>query len=74
MQMQYLNRETKVECTRVASWHKLGRLLHEALELEPRRRAHFLAEVCARDTALKKEIETLLYSHETAGSFLASER
>jgi eukaryotic-like serine/threonine-protein kinase len=51
-------------------WQQLARLFDEALELEPKRRTAFLAEACAGDEALRREVETLLAARERAGEFL----
>jgi hypothetical protein len=45
-------------------------LFHRALECPRAERAAFLDEVCAGDAALRAEIESLLASHESAGTFM----
>jgi serine/threonine protein kinase len=45
-------------------------LLQSALELEPGKRAAFLREACAGEEDLLREVESLLSSHEQAGSFI----
>ncbi|MGH9938715.1 MAG: protein kinase domain-containing protein, partial [Blastocatellia bacterium] len=52
-------------------WKQIARLFDEALELEPDRRADFLAEACAGDDALRREVETLLAARDDAGGFLS---
>jgi len=52
-------------------WQQIARLFDEALELEPDRRADFLAEACAGDDALRREVETLLAARDDAGGFLS---
>jgi hypothetical protein len=47
-------------------------LFEEALQHEPSRRAAFLAEACAGDDTLRREVAALLSAHEAAGSFLAT--
>ena len=49
---------------------KIEALYEAALGLEPERRAAFLAENCAGDESLRREIESLLLHDENAGSFL----
>ena len=45
-------------------------MFEDARALAPDARAAFLAAACDGDEALRQEIETLLASHERAGSFL----
>jgi eukaryotic-like serine/threonine-protein kinase len=47
-------------------------MLHSALELGPRERSAFLAAACGDDDLLRQEIESLITSHERAGSFIES--
>ncbi|MEP7340853.1 MAG: protein kinase [Acidobacteriota bacterium] len=49
---------------------QIAQLFDEALELEPQRRATFLAEACAADDGLRREVETLLRARDRAGDFL----
>ncbi len=49
---------------------KVEALLEAALEVEPARRATFLAENCAGDEAVRREVESLLLHDDRAGSFL----
>ena len=44
----------------------------EALEKEGAERRTYLDRVCGSDTALRRELETLLCAHESAGGFLES--
>ena len=54
-------------------WQKLSNVLHQALELAPEDRPAFLDRVCASDTTLRREIESLLSaSDEMNSSFLKS--
>lgn len=53
-------------------WLKVVELFNSALEREPGRRADFLDEACAGDESLRREIDSLLASHEPDGSFLES--
>src|SRR5437867_11822342 len=48
----------------------IGKLYHAALEREPVERAAFLAEACAGDEALRREVTSLLAAHGQAGSFM----
>ncbi|HKQ72827.1 MAG TPA: hypothetical protein VJ810_03800 [Blastocatellia bacterium] len=41
-------------------YKEVGRLYQAALELEPARRAAYLAEACGGDEALRQEVESLL--------------
>ena len=51
-------------------WQQINRLFHSALEQEPRRRAGFLAQECAHDRSLLREVEELIASHEQAQDFI----
>ena len=51
-------------------WRQINLLFHSALEREPGQRASFLAEACVGDAALRKEVESLLSSHDLAESFI----
>jgi serine/threonine-protein kinase len=53
-------------------YQQIGQLFRVALELEPSQRAAFLAEACAGDEALRREVESLLSSHEQATAFIAA--
>ncbi|MGH9846701.1 MAG: protein kinase domain-containing protein, partial [Blastocatellia bacterium] len=51
-------------------WQQIERLYHDALELAPEHRLAFLDRVCAGDDELRREIESLLASHDQAASFI----
>jgi len=51
-------------------WQKVRELFHAVLELDGVQRASYLDEACSGDYSLRKDIETLISSHERAGSFL----
>ena len=51
-------------------WQQVKELFHSALEREPASRSGFLAEACAGDDALRREVESLIASHESKDSFL----
>jgi eukaryotic-like serine/threonine-protein kinase len=53
-------------------WNQVKELYEAALAREPELRSAFLAEVCAKDSALLSEVESLLRSNQEAGSFLAA--
>ena len=53
-------------------WQQIDRLLDAALEREPSQRNAFLAEACAGDDELRREVESLLASHEQGRSFIES--
>jgi hypothetical protein len=52
-------------------WQQIDTLLHAALSRRASERAEFLQQACAHDEELRAEVESLLASHEEAGSFLA---
>lgn len=49
-------------------WSEIKDKLHEALQLEPTRRAAYLAETGATDPDLQRELESLIASHERTGT------
>jgi len=51
-------------------WQQIERLFHSALAQEPAERAEFLKEGCAGDEALRREVESLLRSHDLGDSFI----
>jgi serine/threonine protein kinase len=51
-------------------WRKIEALYEASLEVEPAGRPGFLAENCTGDESLRHEVESLLFHHENAGSFL----
>lgn len=48
-------------------------VLNAVLALSPEERAGYLDQACAGDAALRRQVETLLESHEQAGDFLAGD-
>jgi serine/threonine protein kinase len=52
-------------------WQQVNNLYHAALERDPSQRAAFLNHTCSGDTELRREVESLLASHEQAGNFIA---
>src|SRR5512143_2595745 len=59
------NRRMTAEC-----WQHIRELFYSALELQPSQRAAFLDQACAGDEELRKEVESLIASHEKTGSFI----
>jgi serine/threonine-protein kinase len=51
-------------------WQQIERLYHDALELAPEYRLAFLDQACAGDDELRREVESLLASHDEAASFI----
>jgi len=52
-------------------WQQINELYHLAVELDANRQATFLNEACAGDVGLRDEVESLIVSHDQAGSFIA---
>ncbi len=48
----------------VERWEQVKELLHEAMQLTPGERGHFLDEACSSDDALRAEVESLLLAEE----------
>src|SRR5437588_11968411 len=53
-----------------ARWQQIKILLHSALERGPDQRSAFLAEACAGDESLRKEVENFIVSYDQAGAFI----
>ena len=53
-------------------WDQVGKLYHDALELEPEQRAVFLDQACAGDASLRREVESLLAVETRVGDFIAA--
>src|SRR5688572_1807970 len=51
-------------------WKKAKEIFGEALGVAPQNRAGFLDKACGDDEPLRREVESLLSSHESAGSFM----
>ncbi len=51
-------------------WQEIERLYHAALERPREERAAFLDEACASEEELRREVASLLASHENAASFI----
>ncbi len=52
-------------------WRQIEELYHAALELHGEQRAAFLAEACADDEAMRREVEALLAANDQADGFLS---
>ena len=53
-------------------WQKVKEIFHSALQYEPAQRSVFVSSVCGDDALLRKEVESLISSHEKDGSFIDS--
>src|SRR6266404_4878935 len=53
-------------------WEQVGKLYQAALALPPDERDTFLDDACGDDTAMLREVESLLAAEDEAGSFLAA--
>lgn len=51
-------------------WQKVDQLFHAALAYEPSQRVDFLVSACGGDESLRREVESLISSHEVAESFI----
>ena len=47
----------------VKRWQEIDRLFDAVLEREPSERVSFLADACAGDDDLRREVESLLAAH-----------
>jgi eukaryotic-like serine/threonine-protein kinase len=55
---------------KAARWEKVIDLFQSALERAPRERATFLEKACEGDEDMRREVESLLSSHERAENFI----
>src|SRR3989442_14046791 len=53
-------------------WQKVKEIFNSAVQYEPEERAAFLLQACGEDEALRKEVESLIASHDKDGSFIDS--
>jgi len=53
-------------------YRQIGELYHAALEVDAAERAAFLARACADDAELRRQVESLINSHEQAADFIAA--
>ena len=51
-------------------YQQIGEIYHSALELGPKQRVAFLAQACAGDEELLREVESFIASNEQAGEFI----
>src|ERR1043166_4891398 len=51
-------------------WQQINDLYHASLEREPAERNAFVAEACGDDDQLRREVESLIASHEQADNFI----
>ena len=57
---------------RAERWQQMKDVLDKALDLEPSEQSSYLDQTCAGDPELRSEVESLLHSHQRAGTgFLA---
>jgi hypothetical protein len=49
-------------------WNEIKEKLHAALALEPEQRHSYLNEVAAENPELRQELESLIASHDQAGT------
>ncbi len=52
------------------NWQQVKALFHEAIELASDQRVPFLSKACANDATLRKQVGSLIRSHEEAGDFI----
>ncbi|MFL6274811.1 MAG: protein kinase domain-containing protein [Blastocatellia bacterium] len=53
-------------------WKRIDELLDDLLDHAPEERPFILAQVCAGDPLLRREVEALLAAHDRAGGFMES--
>ena len=51
-------------------WQRVDHLFQAAVDLPPGDRAGYLREACRGDAALRREIQSLIDSHDQAGRFI----
>ncbi len=53
-------------------YRQIGELYHAALEVARRSAPAFLDRACAGDEEMRREVESLIISHEEAADFIAA--
>ena len=53
-------------------YRQIGELYHAALEVEAAERPAFLARACAGNEELRRDVESLIVSHEQSEDFIAA--
>src|SRR5262245_44864105 len=51
-------------------WQKVEEIFQAAVELLPEERERYVAQVCENDTTLRRDVESLLSQHDSAGELL----
>ncbi|HEU4511138.1 MAG TPA: protein kinase [Pyrinomonadaceae bacterium] len=51
-------------------WRQVEEIFQAALDLTPEDRSRYVSEVCASDTALRRDVESLLSQYDSAGELL----
>src|SRR5688500_10138523 len=51
-------------------WQKVEEIFQAAVDLLPDERERYIAQVCANDTTLRRDVESLLSQHDSAGELL----
>jgi eukaryotic-like serine/threonine-protein kinase len=51
-------------------WQQVKQIFNSALSYRPEERDSFLSEACSGDANLRREVESLIASHEQSGSFI----
>jgi TolB-like protein/Flp pilus assembly protein TadD/tRNA A-37 threonylcarbamoyl transferase component Bud32 len=51
-------------------WRKVEEIFQEALDLSPEERTSYVIEACGNDTSLRRDVESLLTQHDSAGELL----
>ena len=51
-------------------WRQVEDIFQTALDLGPQERALYVAQACAEDVDLRRDVENLLSQHESAGALL----
>src|SRR6185295_9344891 len=52
-------------------WQRIEEVYHAALEVDPEKRSAFLDEACGEDSALRKQVESLLAESAHAADFMS---
>src|ERR1041385_202146 len=51
-------------------WRQVEEIFQSALDLSPEERVHYVSQVCAQDSQLKRDVESLLLQYDSAGELL----
>jgi eukaryotic-like serine/threonine-protein kinase len=61
-----------MEPSPLSHWHRVKALFFDAIAVEPVARASWIDQACGEDVDLRRDLQTLVQAHDSAGQFLQS--